>query len=94
MKKLLVFILFGFIIQTASSQSDVIQYLKAGKSDANALVKAYLNPYATALGDGLNNGWYNSAATHKLFGFDISVTVSAIQIPQTASTIRRATLAR
>ncbi|HAQ17951.1 MAG TPA: hypothetical protein DCR40_01805 [Prolixibacteraceae bacterium] len=86
MKKLILFIFFGFCSMMTFSQSDVVQFLKGGKNDANALVKAYLNPYAMALGDGLNNGWYNSAATHKLFGFDISVSVSAIQIPQEATT--------
>lgn len=86
MKKLFLFLLLGIFIQSASSQSNVVEFLKAGKNDANALVKAYLNPYALALGDGLNNGWYNSAATHKLFGFDLSVSVSAIQIPGSATT--------
>lgn len=86
MKRLMVVILCGLILNGAYSQSNVVEFLKAGKSDANALVKAYLNPYAMALGDGLNNGWYNSAATHKLFGFDLSISVSAIQIPQEATT--------
>ena len=82
------FLLFcaGFLFLTAFPQSNVVEFLKAGKSDANALVRAYLNPYALALGDGLNNGWYNSAATHKLFGFDFSINVSAIQIPKNATT--------
>jgi hypothetical protein len=73
-------------MQSAFSQTDVVEFLKTGKNDANALVKAYLNPYAMALGDGLNNGWYNTAASHKLFGFDFSICVSAIQIPQEAGT--------
>jgi hypothetical protein len=86
MKKLILFVCAGFIFQMAHAQNDVVQFLKAGKSDANALVQAYLNPYALALGDGLNNGWYNSARSHKLFGFDLSVSVSAIQIPAEATT--------
>lgn len=86
MKKLMLVILCGLIIHGAYSQSNVVEFLKGGKKDANSLVQAYLNPYAMALGDGLNNGWYNSAATHKLFGFDLSISVSAIQIPQEATT--------
>jgi hypothetical protein len=39
-----------------------------------------------ALGDGLNNGWYNSAASHKQWGLDLSISVSAIQIPESGRT--------
>ena len=86
MKKMILLVCAGFLSLTAFSQKNVVEFLKAGKSDANALIKAYLNPYAYALGDGLNNGWYNSAATHKLFGFDFNINVSAIQIPADATT--------
>lgn len=85
MKKMFLLACAGFLSMTSFSQSNVVEFLKGGKSDANALAKAYLNPYAMALGDGLNNGWYNSAATHKLFGFDFSINVSAIQIPNEAT---------
>jgi hypothetical protein len=86
MKRLILLVWAGLFFHIAFSQSNVVEFLKAGKSDANSLVRAYLNPYALALGDGLNNGWYNSAATHKLFGFDFSINVSAIQIPNEATT--------
>lgn len=66
------------------AQSDVVGFIQAGKEDASKLVKAYLNPYVLALGDGLNNGWYNSASTHHLLGMDLSVSVSAIRIPTSA----------
>jgi len=92
MKKLILFILAGLLFQIAFSQSNVVEFLKGGKADANALARAYLNPYAMALGDGLNNGWYNSAKTHKLFGMDLSVSVSAIQIPKSATTFDLNTL--
>lgn len=86
MKKLILLFLTGFLSITAFSQVDVVEVLKAGTHDANVLARAYLNPYAMALGDGLNNGWYNSAKPHKLFGFDLSVSVSAIQIPKSETT--------
>lgn len=81
MKRLIFLICLTSIFQIANSQSKVVDFLVGGKNDANALVKGYLTPYASAFGDGLNNGWYNSAETHKLFGFDINFSVSAIQIP-------------
>lgn len=92
MKKLISFICLGFLVQVAFSQTNVVEFLKGGKADAQILTKAYLNPYANALGDGLNNGWYNSAATHKLFGFDLTVTLSAIQIPEKSKTFDISTL--
>jgi len=92
MKKLILLICAGFLFQVSFSQSNVVEFLKGGKADANALAKAYLNPYALALGDGLNNGWYNSAKTHKLFGLDFSISVSAIQIPKNATTFDLTTL--
>ena len=86
MKKNILLVCTVLLLQTSYSQTNVAEFLKAGQADANALVKAYLDPYAMALGDGLNNGWYNSAAPHKLFGFDLSITASAIQIPSQAKT--------
>ena len=86
MKKLFLLFCTGFLIQFSYSQSGLIEFLKAGKEDANKLVKAYMDPYAFALGDGLNNGWYNTAATHNLFGFDLNLSVSAIQVSDNSKT--------
>jgi hypothetical protein len=68
------------------SQTIVVEFLKGGKADANKLFQAYLEPYAFALGDGLNNGWYSTADTHHLFGFDFTIGVSAIQVPESSKT--------
>ena len=70
----------------AFSQTNVVEFLKGGQADANKLFKAYLQPYAFALGDGLNNGWYSTAETHSLFGFDLTIGVSAIQVPDDSKT--------
>lgn len=86
MKKLIMLVFAGLLYQFAVAQNDITQYLTGGKADATFLAQKYLNPYAMALGDGLNNGWYNSAATHKLFGLDLSISVSAVQIPNSAKT--------
>lgn len=86
MKKLILLVCAGLFFQLAIAQNDIVKYLNGGTADATFLATKYLNPYAQALGDGLNNGWYNSAATHKLFGFDLSISVSAVQIPTSAKT--------
>lgn len=92
MKKIL-FAGVGLLLSCAvQAQNEVVEFLKGGKADANKLSQAYLQPYAYALSDGLNNSWYNSAATHKLFGFDLSVSVSAIQIPGNSKTFDVSTI--
>lgn len=86
MKKISLFIYLSLLSVMAFSQTRVVEFLKGGQKDANTLFKAYLEPYAFALGDGLNNGWYSTAKTHQLFGFDLTVGVSAIQIPDGSKT--------
>ena len=86
MKKVIFILCLGLSSLITYSQTDVVEFLKGGKADANKLFQAYLEPYAFALGDGLNNGWYNSAKTHKLFGFDLTVSLSAIQVPEESKT--------
>ncbi len=62
-------------------QKEVVEFLKAGKNDANTLFRAYLQPYATSLGDGLNTGWFTTAQPHKLLGFDLSISVTGVSVP-------------
>ncbi|HET6558650.1 MAG TPA: DUF6588 family protein [Prolixibacteraceae bacterium] len=81
MKKGFLLVLFSICSLVTFSQTNVVEFLKGGKADANTLIKAYLEPYAFALGDGLNNGWYSTAETHHLFGLDLTIGVSAIQVP-------------
>ncbi len=92
MKKLILLVCTVFLLQISYSQTNIAEFLKAGEADANALIKAYLDPAAMTLGDAMNNGWYNSAATHKLYGFDFNLSVSAVQIPTHAKTFDISTL--
>lgn len=81
MKRTIGALLLVFVGLTAAhAQSDVADFLKFGKADANKLVEAYINPYAKTLGVGLNSSWYNTAATHRLWGFDLAFTATAVQI--------------
>lgn len=82
MKNGILLVLFSICNLVSFSQTEVVEFLKGGKADANKLVQAYLQPYAFALGEGLNNGWYSTAETHHLWGFDLTVGVSAIQVPE------------
>ena len=49
-------------------------------NEAKALIEAYISPLGNSLGAGLNNGWYNSAKTHKTLGFDFTLTTNLVLI--------------
>lgn len=72
----------------AHAQSDLDNLIKGSREDANYLVKGYITPALNVLGYGLNQGWYNTAKPHKVIGFDLTVTASAISIPSSDLTYR------
>lgn len=86
MKKITILSLLVLAFQIGFSQSNVVKYIQAGTEDANKLFKAYLNPFALALGDGLNKGWYYTAEPHKRLGFDLSMSMTVVRIPKSAQT--------
>jgi hypothetical protein len=60
---------------------EVGNFMAGGTNDAKTLMKAYLSPYANALGADLSAGWYNTAKPHKLGGFDLTVNISTAFVP-------------
>jgi len=63
-----------------------MDFVYGGMEDAEAILKAYLQPYAHVLGSDLNAGWYNSARPHQLGGLDVTATVSWARAPATLQT--------
>lgn len=55
--------------------------IKGSKEDATYLAKGYLTPFVKSFGAGLNQGWYNTAKTHKFPGADLTISVSYIAVP-------------
>ncbi len=88
MKHILSVFLVLLVFTTAYSQSDIDNLIKGSAKDANYLVQGYAAPALNVLGFGLNQGWYNTAAPHKLFGFDLTVTASGISVPTSDLTYR------
>ncbi len=76
----LLLVVFIYSNYQAKAQGDAVQFIKAGKDDGNRLISAYLGPLFDGFGASMNNGWYNTAKSHGLGGFDISATYSIIQI--------------
>lgn len=77
---ILTVLLFSGYYSKGQIQPD--QLLGGSANDINYLADGYLRPLGTALAEGLNNGWYSTAKTHKLGRFDIIATVSIVQIPE------------
>lgn len=89
MKRILIpaLCLIAMVSSTRSyGQGDLDQLLKGSQADANYLASGYLTPALNAIGSGLNQGWYNTAANHKKFGFDLTLSISSIQFPSSEST--------
>lgn len=81
-KRVIALIALVCIGSTSSfAQEDVDQFLKESVEDAEKLIGAYVSPFMKSVSSGLNQGWYNTAKPHKVAGFDLTVTVSAMAIP-------------
>lgn len=64
-----------------TAQIDPTPFLRGAQSDINYLAGEYLKPAGKALATGINNGWYNSAKTHKPLRFEVSFSTGLVNIP-------------
>jgi hypothetical protein len=65
----------------SKAQEDASNLLQESVDDGEKLLSAYLSPFMKSVSLGMNQGWYNTAKPHKLFGVDLTATVSFMQIP-------------
>lgn len=74
-----------FIAQAGFSQFSTtlvdLQYLLLAKDDASLLLENYTTPVFEGLNNNINGGWYTSAKTHRLLGFDVTLSVNYALIP-------------
>lgn len=68
-------------VNIAFAQDDLDKLLKNSVEDGNKLVKGYVDPFMKSFSLGLNQGWYNTAKPHKIAGVDLTITASAMFIP-------------
>lgn len=78
-KTTLIISLIGSVF--SSQAQDFESLLSGGEEHAGKLVYSYLQPVFEGTIYNLNNGWYRTAKTHKLLGFDISVNASLAEVP-------------
>lgn len=70
-----------FTSKAQGTEADISAFLNAETADANKLIGAYTGPAIRGLSYGMAGGWFNTAQNHKLGGFDLGVTVSAVFLP-------------
>lgn len=66
---------------TVNAQEDISNIFKAGVADLNTVAEGYLKPAGNSFSAGLGSNWYNTAAVHKIFGFDLTVGPGIVQAP-------------
>ncbi len=72
---------FLFVSRPAKAQEQIDQFLKTNIPDAKKILNAYFAPGMESISLSLNQGWYNTAKPHKLFGVDLTLSVNAMTIP-------------
>ena len=83
MRKIITVIALIYFNSTLSqSLSGIENFILASQQDQNLLSKKYFKPLFNSMQVSMGEGWTKSAKTHKKFGFDISLFVSAINIPE------------
>ncbi|MFQ5648582.1 MAG: DUF6588 family protein [bacterium] len=76
-------VIFSLFASLCHAQIDNVQDLmRSGVDDATLLLKAYLTPFGNGFGADLNSGWATSARTHRVLGFDITVSANAAIAPE------------
>lgn len=65
---------------TATAQEDISSIFKAGGA-IGTLAEGYLKPAGTGFAAGLGANWYNTAATHSVLGFDLTIGANVSFVP-------------
>lgn len=69
------------IAMPLKAQEDISNIFKAGLADVNKLMDGYMKPAGVGFAAGLGSNWYNTAATHKMLGFDLTLGVNGAVTP-------------
>jgi hypothetical protein len=73
-------------INTVFAQDLAGAFINSGLSDANKLVEAYLSSTSKGVGQGMNDGWHNTAKPLGLYGFDLRFNVGFGFVPEAQRT--------
>ncbi|MFC1484614.1 DUF6588 family protein, partial [Candidatus Neomarinimicrobiota bacterium] len=70
----------GFALLTPTFAQDGLAETLKDLAERNA--EGYLGPVVTAFGTGVNSGTFHRAKPHKILGFDVTLNVTGISIPE------------
>jgi hypothetical protein len=79
---LLAAVLLSGNIKNYGQIEEVGNLIAGGAEDAQTLLQPYITPAVNGFGAALSGGWFNTAKTHELGGFDITWTTSIAIVPQ------------
>jgi len=80
--KTLMLTLVGCLLTMHHSKAqDFGEVFRAGPEDAELYLQNYIEPIMLSFNNGLSGGWVNTAKTHKLLGFDFTVSANIANIP-------------
>ena len=74
-------ILVCFLLFQNMSKAQELESILLAAADAEALTQAYINPALKGVVYSMNDGWYTTGKTHKLFGFDITIGANLALVP-------------
>lgn len=83
MKKnpLLLLLILTMPFAAAAQGGEIDKLLGSSIKDAQYLIGGYAGPMLKAVGHGMNQGWYQTAAPHKFPGFDLTLSVNPVFVP-------------
>ncbi len=55
--------------------------LRGGGEDMSTYMGYYVDPFMKSFGTGIANSWYNTAKPHETLGFDLTVYMSLVKVP-------------
>jgi len=79
---------FISLVSEGQIGEDLEIVFRAGPEDAERYLEKYMEPGIISFGNGLAGGWMNTAETHKLLGFDFTLSANVATIPDEALTFR------
>ncbi|WP_143959712.1 DUF6588 family protein [Litoribacter populi] len=65
----------------SQSRSDIETLLQSGVADVNTYLNHYVQPAAQGFAYSMGAGWASTAKTHKAWGFDLNIGISAAAVP-------------
>jgi hypothetical protein len=71
-----------FLSAESFAQGGFSNFIREDLEDSKKLMQAYITPFMKGSNLALNQGWYNTAKTHKMFGLDVTTSVSFMAIPK------------